>query len=48
MSHFWLLKDTHFVWLEALTMLVNNPISVFLRNLNIILYYSKSLNIGKC
>ena len=23
--HFWLLKDTQIVWLEALTMLVNNP-----------------------
>ena len=26
---FWLLMDTNFVWLEALTMLVNNPINIF-------------------
>ena len=28
--HFWLLKDTHFVWLVALTMPVNNTINIFL------------------
>ena len=28
-SNFWLLKNTHFVWLEALTRLVNNTINVF-------------------
>ena len=37
-SHFWLLNDTHFVWLGALTMLVNNAINVFLITRNIILY----------
>ena len=30
--HFWLLKDTHFVSLEALTMLVNNTENIFLNN----------------
>ena len=29
----------HFVWLEALTMLLNNPINIFLINQNIILYH---------
>ena len=27
--HFWLLNETHFVWLEVLTMLFNNPIIIF-------------------
>ena len=27
--HFWLFKDAHFVWLEALTTLANNPIDIF-------------------
>ena len=30
---------TNFVWLEALTMLINNPINIILINPNIILYY---------
>ena len=42
--HFWLLKDMHFVGLEALTMLINNLINVFQMNLNIILDYAFSLN----
>ena len=29
----------HFVWLDALTMPVNNPINIFLINPNIILYH---------
>ena len=29
----------HFVWINALTMLINNPINTFLANPNIILYY---------
>ena len=37
--HFSLLKDTHFVSLEAVTMLVKNPINIFLINPGIILYY---------
>ena len=37
--HFWLLNDTHFVWLDGLTILVNNPINIFLINPNIVLYY---------
>ena len=28
-KHFLLLKDTHFIWLDALTTLVNNPINIF-------------------
>ena len=36
-SHFWLLNETHFVWLEALTLLLNNPINILLINPNIIL-----------
>ena len=31
--HFWLLKDTYFLCFEALIMLVNNLINIFLRNL---------------
>ena len=38
-SHLWLLKDTHFLWLERLTMLVNNTINIFLKMLNVTLYY---------
>ena len=30
----------HFVWLEVLTMLVDDPINIFLINENIILIYS--------
>ena len=45
--HFSLLKDTHFVWLEAVTMLVKNPINIFLINPGIILYYFEALNIGE-
>ena len=37
--HFWLLNDTHFVWLNGLTIPVNNPINIFLINPNIVLYY---------
>ena len=36
---FWILKDTHFVWLDTLTSLANNLINIFLKNPNIILYY---------
>ena len=28
-SQFWLLKDKDFIWLETLTMLVNNTIKIF-------------------
>ena len=28
--HFWLLKDTYFVWLKTLTTLANNMINIFL------------------
>ena len=38
-SHFWILKDTHFVWLEALAMLANNTIILFLIIQNILSYY---------
>ena len=38
--HCWLCKDMHFVWLEVLTMLVDDPINIFLINENIILNYS--------
>ena len=31
-ADFWLPKDAHFAWLEALTILVNNPINIILRN----------------
>ena len=31
--HFRLLKASHFVWLEALSMLVNNPINSFFNKL---------------
>ena len=37
--HFWLLNGTHFVWLDGLTIPVNNPINIFLINPNIVLYY---------
>ena len=37
--HFWLLNDTHFAWLDALTMSVNNPVYIFLVNPNIFWYY---------
>ena len=37
--HFWVLIDTHFVWLDGLTIPVNNPINIFLINPNIVLYY---------
>ena len=35
----------HVVWLDALTMSVNNPINIFLINPNIILYHVLLLNI---
>ena len=38
-EYFWLPKNTYFVWLEALTLLANNPINIFLRNPNKIFYY---------
>ena len=38
-KHFWLLKETHFVWLDPLTRAVNNPINIFLISLSIILYH---------
>ena len=38
-SYFWLLRDTDFLWLEALTALVNNTIKFFLIIQSIILYY---------
>ena len=28
-KRFWLLNETHFVWLDALTMSVNNIINIF-------------------
>ena len=37
--HFWLLNETQFVWSDALTMLINNPINLFLINPNVILYH---------
>ena len=40
-----LLNKAHFVGLDELTMLINNPINIFLINLNIILYHVFSLNI---
>ena len=43
--HFWLLNDTHSLWLDALTMSVNNPINIFLINSNNVLYYVFSLDI---
>ena len=49
-SHFQLLNETHFVWLDPLTTPVNNPINIFPINLNIILYhalYIKYLKISK-
>ena len=45
----WWLNETHFVWLDAVTMSVNNPRNIFLINLNIILciyIYFFSLNIA--
>ena len=38
----------HFVYLEALTVLVNNLINTFLIDQNIILYHDFSLNIYEC
>ena len=35
----------HFVWLDALIMLITDSISTFLINPNIILYHAFSLNI---
>ena len=49
--HGWLFEDIHFVWLEALTIIVNDPlklnnlINTFLINSNLILYHSFSSNI---
>ena len=37
--HFWLIKDMHFVWLEALTILVNDTVNIVLIISNIVLYY---------
>ena len=37
--HCWLRKDSHFVWIEALTKLVDNSINIFLVNPNIILTF---------
>ena len=42
--HFGLLRDRHFMWLEALTMLTNNRINIFLINPNSFIYYFYSLN----
>ena len=48
--HRWLFKDTHFVYLEALNMLVidslklNDPTNTCLIYLQIISYYSQPLN----
>ena len=44
-SHFWLFNDIHFVLLEALTMLDNTTINIFLLILSIILYHVFSWNI---
>ena len=44
-TRFWLLKKTHFVWLDPLTWPVNNAINIFLTKPNIILYHVLSLNI---
>ena len=47
----WLFKYIHFVWLETLNMLGNDPwrlknsINAFLMNQSIILYYFYSLNV---
>ena len=38
-AHFWLLNETHFVSLDALTMSANNPINIFLINPNVIIYH---------
>ena len=47
-SHFWLLKNTHFVLLGAITTtLVNNEIKIFLIKTKIILCYFQSLSIGE-
>ena len=49
--HGWLFKNKHFVWSEAIDMLVNdllklnNGISAFLISSNIIVYHVFSLNI---
>ena len=45
MSHFLFLKEKHFVWLEALTILLKNTINIYLINLIITLYHIFSLNI---
>ena len=45
-SHFWLLKNTHFVWLKALN--ANNLINNFSVSPNIVWYYVFSLNIYGC
>ena len=42
-SDFWLLNDTHFLWLDPLAGLVNNPINIFLVITSIILYYLFSI-----
>ena len=36
--HFWLLKNTNFVWFDALTMIVNNQINIFILNPSTIFY----------
>ena len=34
--HCWLCKEMHFVWLEVLTMLVDDPINIFLIKKNML------------
>ena len=41
--HFWLLNETHFVWLYALTILINNPLNFFLINSKIKLHHVLSI-----
>ena len=43
--HRQLLKDTHFVWFEELTALVNDLINIVLIEVNIVLYHAFLSNI---
>ena len=45
--YFWLVKDIHFEWLDALARPGSNLINLFLINWNITLCYFESLNVGE-
>ena len=44
--HFWFLNDMHFIWLDALAMLINNPTNIFKLSQTLFYIIFLSINIS--